>query len=404
MSLTTTLAHQRIEEYHRLRDFVGLSRHAELSHTIAMRAMDLLRRARFGIGEKWMEMLRDWCHFPHLKNEVSVWNFSLGGIKIQYPVGIAAGMFKDVARVPWELFGEGGMQVGFVTIGGITRYAQPGNPRPRHFSFPNKIWLGWDGINRYGLNNAGVESARDSLRLARKQWRIPEWLPIVANICNGASTLDKDKPWELRQITRTIIDEVDAIEVNISCPNQKDAKELGEKRELLRESLRLVHEEANGKPIFLKISPDTNDEMLQMIIEVSREFVTGYSSTNTTTDPEIRKEVLEKVEYDVVLRQTPDEKRNHGDFTLKNGGISGSALLPRQLYTTARIRELAPEKYIIGIGGIGDEISAGKTIIAGAQAMALYSRLAQDGPGVIPLVNIGAAQTIEALARASAHA
>lgn len=52
MSLTTTLAHQRIEEYHRLRDTVGLSRHAELSHTIAMQAMNLLRRVRFGIGEK----------------------------------------------------------------------------------------------------------------------------------------------------------------------------------------------------------------------------------------------------------------------------------------------------------------------------------------------------------------
>jgi dihydroorotate dehydrogenase len=85
-----------------------------------------------------MEMLRDWCYFPHLKDEVSVGNFSLGGIKIQYPVGIAAGMFKDVSRVPWELFGEGGMQVGFITVGGITRDPQPGNPKRRHFSFPAK--------------------------------------------------------------------------------------------------------------------------------------------------------------------------------------------------------------------------------------------------------------------------
>lgn len=63
-----------------------------------------------------MEMLRDWCHFPHLKDEVDVGNFSLGNLKIQFPVGIAAGMFKDVSRVPWELFGKGGMQVGFVTV------------------------------------------------------------------------------------------------------------------------------------------------------------------------------------------------------------------------------------------------------------------------------------------------
>lgn len=52
MSLTTTLAHNRIEEYHQVRDTIGLSRHAEFSHTCAMRAMDLLRRVPLGIGEK----------------------------------------------------------------------------------------------------------------------------------------------------------------------------------------------------------------------------------------------------------------------------------------------------------------------------------------------------------------
>lgn len=116
MSITTHLAHERIGEYHRLRDTVGLSDHPEFSHTVAMRAMDLLRRAPFGIGEKQMEELRDWCHFPQLKDEINTGIFSLGDLKIEYPVGIAAGMFKDVSRVPWELFGEGGMQVGFVTV------------------------------------------------------------------------------------------------------------------------------------------------------------------------------------------------------------------------------------------------------------------------------------------------
>ena len=52
MSLTTSLAHKRIEEYQILRNTIGLSRHAEFSHTCAMRAMDLLRRAPLGIGKK----------------------------------------------------------------------------------------------------------------------------------------------------------------------------------------------------------------------------------------------------------------------------------------------------------------------------------------------------------------
>jgi dihydroorotate dehydrogenase len=65
--------------------------------------------------------------------------------------------------------------------------------------------------------------------------------------------------------------------------------------DILKDALESVKAQANDKPIFLKISPDTNDEMLAMIIEVSRDYVTGYSSTNTTTDAAIRREVLERV-------------------------------------------------------------------------------------------------------------
>lgn len=131
--------------------------------------------------------------------------------------------------------------------------------------------------------------------------------------------------------------------------------------------------------------------MLDMIIEVSREFVTGYSSTNTTTNQTIRDDILTRAGYEDIIgtevsRLNP--KKEHGKITLLAGGISGNELLPKQLDMTAKIRRLAPEKAIIGIGGIGDEESAAKTFIAGAQAVALYSRLAQDGPGVIPLINI----------------
>lgn len=128
-----------------------------------------------------------------------------------------------------------------------------------------------------------------------------------------------------------------------------------------------------------------------MIIDVSREFVTGYSSTNTTTNQTIRNDVLSRAGYEDIIGTEAsklDPKKEHGKITLLAGGISGTSLLPKQLDMTAKIRRLAPEKAIIGIGGIGDEDSAENTIIAGAQALALYSRLAQDGPGVIPLINI----------------
>ena len=80
--------------------------------------------------------------------------------------------------------------------------------------------------------------------------------------------------------------------MNISCPNQAGAKDLAQKIDILRESLQRIYRAANGKPIFLKISPDTDDEALRAIIEASREYVTGYSSTNTTVDPDIRAKTL----------------------------------------------------------------------------------------------------------------
>ena len=83
-----------------------------------------------------------------------------------------------------------------------------------------------------------------------------------------------------------------------------------------------------------------------------------------------------------------DPKKDHGKITLLSGGISGDDLLEKQLAMTKLIRELAPNHAIIGIGGIGDEKSAKQTIISGANALAIYSRLALDGVGATALANL----------------
>lgn len=61
--------------------------------------------------------------------------------------------------------------------------------------------------------------------------------------------------------------------------------------------------------------------------------------------------------------KTLDPKKEHGKITLLTGGISGDSLLPRQIAMTRLIRVLAPDKVIIGIGGIGDEDSAASSIV-----------------------------------------
>src|ERR1700731_3915527 len=73
---------------------------------------------------------------------------SLFGLDFRNPIGLAAGLDKNGVSLPaWAALG-----FGFVEIGTITAKAQPGNPKPRIFRFPEQQAL----INRLGFNNDGA--------------------------------------------------------------------------------------------------------------------------------------------------------------------------------------------------------------------------------------------------------
>src|ERR1041385_6693746 len=80
---------------------------------------------------------------------------TLFGVKFPNPVGLAAGLDKDAARID-ELSAFG---FGFIEIGTVTPKAQPGNDKPRLFRLPADQGL----INRMGFNNKGAENAAGNL-------------------------------------------------------------------------------------------------------------------------------------------------------------------------------------------------------------------------------------------------
>ncbi|MFZ0887188.1 MAG: quinone-dependent dihydroorotate dehydrogenase, partial [Candidatus Binataceae bacterium] len=68
---------------------------------------------------------------------------TLWGMELRNPVGLAAGMDKDVrAAGAWQAMG-----FGFVEFGTITPRPQPGNPRPRMWRLPEHRAV----INRLGF-------------------------------------------------------------------------------------------------------------------------------------------------------------------------------------------------------------------------------------------------------------
>ena len=75
---------------------------------------------------------------------------TLFGLNFPNPIGLAAGLDKNGVALPaWAALG-----FGFIEIGTVTAKAQPGNPKPRMFRFPQQQAL----INRLGFNNDGADA------------------------------------------------------------------------------------------------------------------------------------------------------------------------------------------------------------------------------------------------------
>jgi dihydroorotate dehydrogenase len=95
------------------------------------------------------------------------------GLNFRHRIGLAAGLDKNgVALSAWEALG-----FSFVEIGTVTAQAQPGNPRPRIFRYPEQNAL----INRLGFNNDGAEAIANRLLELRDRGGWPG-IPIGINI------------------------------------------------------------------------------------------------------------------------------------------------------------------------------------------------------------------------------
>src|SRR5205807_4677386 len=97
----------------------------------------------------------------------------LFGLNFPNRVGLAAGLDKNgVALAAWAALG-----FGFIEIGTVTAKAQPGNPKPRIFRFPEQDAL----INRLGFNNDGADAIATRMSKLKESGRWPR-VPVGINI------------------------------------------------------------------------------------------------------------------------------------------------------------------------------------------------------------------------------
>ncbi len=257
---------------------------------------------------------------------------NIAGVEWKNPVTVASGTFGSGAE--FAEFTDLN-KLGAVTTKGVANVPWPGNPTPR-------IAETYGGMmNAVGLQNPGIDlfCKRDIPFLRQYDTR------IIVNIC-GRSEEDY-----CEVVERLSEEEVDLLEINISCPNVKEGGiAFGQEPKAAEKITKAVKRYAR-QPVIMKLSPNVTS-IPDMAKAVEAGGADAVSLINTLTGMKI------------------DIHRRTFVLANKTGGVSGPAIHPiavRMVYEAAH----AVQVPVIGMGGITGGADAIEMILAGASAVSI---------------------------------
>lgn len=229
----------------------------------------------------------------------------------------------------------------------ITREERPGNE-------PTRIVETRGGmLNAIGLANVGLK--RFLVEKVPLLQKMPT--PIIVNVA-GHSFDDYTETCA----AMAGLDCVQAVELNVSCPNVKDGLTFGTNPARLKEITAEVKKVLPTKPLIIKLSPNVED-----IVATARGAIEGgadvLSLVNTFT----------AMAVDIWKR-----KPRLANVT---GGLSGPAIKPVALHLVSRVyRNIAKSTGtpIVGMGGVQTWQDAVEFTLAGASAVAIGTALFVD--------------------------
>jgi dihydroorotate dehydrogenase len=275
------------------------------------------------------------------------------GLRFDGVFGMAAGFDKNAVAV--KQLGELGFS--HVEIGTVTRYPQPGNPKPRLFRLKKDLSL----INRMGFNNEGADVV--ATRLAKLRSTKAK-LPIVGvNIGKSKVTEVSDAVSDYAYSAKVLAPVADYFAVNVSSPNTPGLRSL-QAIDQLEPILVAVQRESLGKPVLVKIAPDLADEDVIAVAQLAKKLqLAGVIATNTTISRSGLKTNSEQV------------------VALGDGGLSGPTLRKRSLEVLRLLRANLPsEVAIISVGGVFTASDVRERIESGAQLVQGYTGFVYEGP------------------------
>jgi dihydroorotate dehydrogenase (NAD+) catalytic subunit len=264
---------------------------------------------------------------------------NLGKLKLGNPTILASGIIGNTAGL-LKRAAEAG--AGAVTTKSVSLKPKEGHENPCVVELKTGL------LNAMGLPNPGISEFKGELVEYRKFSKTP-----VIGSCFGR------KCREYPEIACELMDYVDAVELNLSCPNDADVLLFGQDPKTVREVVSDVKSVMDkNKPLIVKLTPNVSS-----ISEIARLAVDGgcdiISAINTVTGMAIDIETGTPV------------------LANKIGGYSGAGIKPIAIRC---VYEIAKEVSIpvIGVGGVSNGRDAVEMMMAGASAVGVGTALKED--------------------------
>ena len=274
---------------------------------------------------------------------------NLGGLRMPTPVATASGTFgygtEYVGLVDYA-------KLGAVTAKGIRLDPWPGNPMPRHAEVAGGL------VNAIGLQGTGVEAF---LSKTLPAYRTVSKVPLIANIWGGSVE-------EYAAVAARLGDRVEAIEMNVSCPNVKaGGHTFGQDPNVLFEVVAAVRK-ATARPLLVKLAPNV-PSIVPYVKACEDAGADALSLINT------------------IPAMVIDIERRVPVLANRTGGLSGRGVHPvavKLVYDAHRATRLP----ILAMGGVYEAKDAIELLLAGATAVAVGTATFTD-PGVVAAVHDG---------------
>ena len=284
-------------------------------------------------------------------------NIELNIFNLRFKSPLIASSFKSNEKIIsiWLRMGLGG-----AILKTVMKNKREGNKRPR---LQDVNFKGDKGIiNALGLPGIGIDDFSSKLNKSHL-WDFK--CPIGISIGGDSKEEYLKNILKLEKINKNN-DNQYFYELNISCPNTKDGKTIGDDPHLLNQLIEQIRDQINT-PISVKISPDSKNEIIQSIAEICKKFEKIIINAGNTQ-----------------FKKTADVNLKSNYLSTNGGGLSGKPIFER---TLEMVSLLSPYNIpIIATGGVDNAQKVKLLKQEGAILYGMATSLVLD-PYCIPKIN-----------------